>query len=182
MVAVQTAQAVVVNFDDGTHGSAVGGFYSGQGVTFSNARWQVHGLPGGSTPLGIMSISGGTVFGFADRIIATFSTPVTTAQITGLDLGAAGLTMDAYDALVGGTQVDTDSAFGTGLGIGQFDIVVTSGSGISRIEMYQPLRNGIDGLVLDDLVFEPVPAPGAAVLAMIGLGAVRGIRRRRGMA
>ena len=33
------ADAVVINFNDGTDGAAVGAFYAGLGVTFSNAEF-----------------------------------------------------------------------------------------------------------------------------------------------
>ena len=55
------AQTVTLNFDDGTVGALVGGHYSGQGITFQDARWvnMVSGLPGMTGTMGINHATGG---------------------------------------------------------------------------------------------------------------------------
>lgn len=122
-----TCQATTINFDDGTALSSVGSFYSGLGVTFSNATWDSNfGAAGSSGTLGIRATSNGGVdsnlfiWTSATPVIALFSSPVSSVGVRGLDVGDNGLRIDAYDAAVGGNLVGTMTVFGTGLGRGQF--------------------------------------------------------------
>jgi hypothetical protein len=160
----------------------VGGFYSGQGVTFSNADFSTFGsLPGGTPPIAITS-GVGTFFQFPDRIVAVFNAPVDLASIDVLDLGGNGFRVDAYDAAVGGALVDVDQQFGVGAGVGNFATLSVSGASIFRLEFYQVLNTFGDGVALDNFQFQlaAVPEP-ASMLAwglLTGVGLV-GYRLRR---
>jgi len=183
--------AVTINFDDGTSGSPVGSFYSGLGATFSNASWASNfGLAGSSGPLGIIATDNGGTSSNAFQwtggtpVVALFSSAATSAGVRGVDVGENGLRIDAFDATVGGNLVDTMTVFGTGAGVGQFfDLSVTAGS-ILRVEMYQVLNLGGDGIVLDDFSFNgsaATPIPATLPLFATGLGALGllGWRRKR---
>jgi len=185
-------QATTINFDDGTAGSSVGSFYSGLGVTFSNATWDSNfGELGSSGALGIRATSNGGVDSnrfiwlSATPVIALFSSAVSGVGIRGLDVGANGLTFDAYDATVGGNLVSTTTVFGTGFGTNQFFDLSATGS-ILRVEMYQPQDIEGDGIILDNFSFTAgattaTPLPAALPLFASGLGTlgVLGWRRKR---
>jgi hypothetical protein len=96
--------------------------------------------------------------------------------ITGIDLGAAGLRIDAYDAAIGGTLVAFDTAFGIGLGIGNFAQVSTTSASIFRVEMYQVTPGlGGDGLALDNFIFSPSGVPDTASTFPLLLAALAGL-------
>jgi hypothetical protein len=175
------AAPTVIDFDELTSGTNVDSTYSGLGVSFSNARTYNFGsLAGSSSPITIASASG-TVFGPSNAISALFTTGMSAVSITGVDVGAAGIVMTAYDALVGGSVVDSDSFFGTGLGIGTFHTLTVSGSGILRVEFSQSAPCCGDGVAFDNFSFEAgnsVPTPATPALLSLGLLALGFTSRR----
>ncbi|MBI5706976.1 MAG: PEP-CTERM sorting domain-containing protein [Armatimonadetes bacterium] len=173
-----TSQATFLNFDDGQpNGNAVGGYYAGSGVTFSDAAWTDNfGLAGSSGAQGIASISSGFTPGPSSPIVATFSGATSFVMLRGIDVGQAGYKITAWDATTGGNLVDSDAAFGTGLGIGEYYDLWVTGS-ILRVEFYQVTPgSGGDGMLWDGMEFGPVPEPGS-ILAL-GLGVAAFARRR----
>lgn len=191
MCAPALAQTVSLNFEDGTDSTAVGSFYSAQGVTFASAEWIGNfGLPGSSGALGIR-YPGTFQWGPATPVIATFSTPVSTVSVVGVDVGSDGLVMTAYDAAVGGTQVATQQVVGTGVGAGQFYTLTVAGANIRRVEISQITQVSGDGIILDDFSFTraavasavPVPtlSPGALVVLALALACAALFTRRRAL-
>jgi hypothetical protein len=180
------AHATDINFDDGAAGAAVGSFYPG--VTFSaNTTWEFDNtLAGASDPLGI---AGGSSFvyefGPDEAIIATFDNPTNHVQIRGIDVGAAGIEIDAYDA--SNTLIGSDSAFGTGIGVGSFFDVFVDIADISSIHIFQPgTLNGSndwgDGVVVDNFQFGKsggIPEPASWALMLGGFGLAGAAMRRR---
>ena len=156
-----SAQAGLIDFEDGTSGNPVGSFYAAQGVEFSNAEWTDIGLEGMSGTFGIRAI--GTFQWFEDNpLVITFPNGTSGASMLGVDVGLNGLRMAAYDALSGGNLIDSDEAFGDDVGVGQNFTVQTEGTLIYRIELYQVVNVAGDGIVLDDLQFDiepPTPVP-----------------------
>jgi hypothetical protein len=155
-----TAQAATtINFDNGTNGAAVGGFYSAQGITFSNAKFASNfSLTGSTPPLGIASASSSFqyTFGLSDAIVGTFTGLASTITIRGIDVGNAGIRIDAFNA--SNTQIATSSFFGPGLGVGTFQDISVAAAGIKSFRLYQPAFNGDDGVLFDNLSFDTVAA------------------------
>lgn len=188
LVAAPAGAQTTINFDDGTNGLPIGAFYSGLGVTFDNARWDAFVSPNeaavGAGGLKFVAIS--SVFNpkVGSAIVARFAAPLTSATVRGLNVGANGARVDAYDALVGGALVAFDQAFGIDLGVDNHPLLSVAGAGIRRLEFYQPASVSGEGLLFDNLTFTTsvaaVPEPAtvallAGGLAVIGIGA----RRRR---
>jgi len=172
-----TASATLITFDDGQpNNSAIGGFYSGLGVTFTDAMWTDNfGLAGTSGTQAVASISSIFQPQQANPIGASFSTLVSSVTLRGIDVGEQGFRLKAFDA--SNTLVDNQVVLGTGAGVGAFFDLTVNGS-IARIEFSQDNPGtGGDGMIFENLAFTPVPEP--ASMAALGLGAVALLRRRR---
>ena len=183
----KVARASTINFNDGTAGDAIGSFYSGLGVTFSNASWGAS-IPsfqiGGSTGLVLEDI---TDNGFnppfsptpTTPIVGTFSTPQDFVSILGVDVGDAGMELDVYDATSGGNLIGSAQFYGVGAGVGTFQTLTISAPGILRFDLYQPTPTFGDGLAFDNLSFSTDPDAGmepttwvllgSGLLALVGL-------------
>jgi hypothetical protein len=193
----QIARASTITFDDGSPGGAIDNFYSLLGVTFSNASWQPAfpgGNIGGSTGFLLEDISDN---GFnapysptsTTPIVGTFSTPQDFVSILGVDVGAAGIELDAYDAATGGNLIGSMQFFGTGDGSGIFQTLSVSAPGIARFDLFQPSPMNGDGVAFDNLTFNADPIdsgiePGTWVMMASGLLALLGLNfwLRRGPA
>lgn len=73
------------------------------------------------------------------RSSVIFTDAIAGVSIAALDLGAKGARIDAYDASVGDELVDFDEIVGTGAGVGNVATLAVSGSGILRIELFEPM-------------------------------------------
>ncbi|MEP3225902.1 MAG: PEPxxWA-CTERM sorting domain-containing protein [Parasphingorhabdus sp.] len=175
------AQALtMIDFDDGTDGASVDAFYSGLGITFSNTQFTDNfGLAGSSGPLGIRA-TGTFQFGVADAIVGTFSGLADSVSFRGIDVGSAGLQIDAFDAsnvLLGSTSVS-----GSDFGIGDFFDLTFASPGIKSFAIYQPNFDGSDGILIEDLAFNlaaAVPEPATWAFMIFGFGAIGGAMRRQ---
>ncbi|MEM8672028.1 MAG: PEP-CTERM sorting domain-containing protein [Planctomycetota bacterium] len=182
------AGVITIDFDDGIEDDPVDDFYNSLGVTFSNALFQSNfNVPGSSGTLAIGSIDSGFLPKSDSPIIATFDTPQNFVSITGLDVGANGIRINAYDAANGGSLVDFDEFIGIGFGTGfgpSFATISTTSSRILRVEVFQPLSILTEGAVFEDLTFQSAPAgvvPEPTSLVIFGIGAMGmvGVERRR---
>jgi len=178
-----SAIATTIDFEAASPGSLTN-FYSGSGVTFSNATVGTYSLAGMSGSHAIYSSSSGTFFTASNAVVATFSSGMGSVSITGIDLGGNGLRIDAYDSAVGGSLVDFDTVFGSGAGVGNFATVSATSAMILRVEMYQVLSTFGDGIVLDDLTFSTstssVPDNAATLpLLLTSLAGMVAYRRNR---
>lgn len=180
------AAPVTIDFDELASGVAVDATYAGLGVTFSNATTvNLSGMAGASNPMAIRSISSGFQPQPSNPISATFAFGVSTVSLRGLDIGRNGFVLTAYDALVGGSVLDTEQVFGPDVGFGSFFDLTVLGTDIRRVEFSQ-VRNIFDvisdGAAFDNFSFDrgnTVPEPGSMALAALALLAVGGSRRRK---
>lgn len=174
------AAPIVIDFEDAP-GGAIGGFYSGLGVTFSNTkRWGPTSLAGMSGSYAVSAISGGVQPTPTQPLVATFTTGMQMVGITGIDVGSNGIQIDAYDSVSGGALIATDQFFGPGVGVGIFATITANSPGILRVEFYQPQNVVGDGVIWDDFTFEALAVPEPVSLALLGLGlAGLGLARRR---
>ena len=192
-----TSQADLLTFDNGVAGNSVGSFYSTLGVNFSNAVWNDNlvGTQYATTGqwTGSLSIRDAGTQGFnssLDPLLITFATPQQYVSILGVNVGLAGVRIDAYDSVVGGSLLGSSQAFGTtlkgeippsttgGLWTHEEFLIGVTASNIMRIELYRPNPIANDGVHYDNLTFNPVPVPGAVLLGIVGLGVV-GIKLRK---
>jgi hypothetical protein len=162
--------------------------YTSVGVTFSNAV-VVSGQPitGSSLPNVLWSRSDGGYPQPSDPIAAKFGAAQQSVSVTGLDVGNNGFILNAYDAEVGGSLVDSEQFVGVGTGDDVFRTLTVDAAAIRRVEFSQVLNlgGGFGDLILfDDFTFVPasvigVPEPASLALSVLGLFAL-GVARRDG--
>ena len=175
------AGAAFVDFEDGVQGSAIGGFYAGLGLTFSNAKWNdSFGLAGSSGDLALAAISDPFNPSPAIPIVGTFASAQTRVSITAADVGVDGAALVGYND--SGVEIARHEFYGEGAGVGAFTTLSIFAGGIAYFELFQPLdiMGGGDGLIWDDLSFSgaPVPLPGAVWLLGSGLVGLAGLRKK----
>ncbi len=168
----QDAQAATINFDSLSSGDLVDNAFVGLGVTFEDAVVSnTSGTsPGATSPNTIVHAVDGIVVSPSDPIIAIFSSAVTGVSVAGFDVGPDGIVLNAFDAQVGGSLVDTaqSSVFGDNI------ILTVLNPNILRVELSKLSSDSPgDGVSFDNFVFEPVsavPLPAALPLFGTGLG------------
>lgn len=170
------AAAVTINFDGAS--GPIGATYAGSGVTFSNAQTFVFGLAGETPPNTVASISSDQFFGPGDAVVATFAFDVTSVSILGLDIGEAGLRLEAFDSTL--ALVDFDQFVGVGIGSGNINTLSVADPGIRSVRIFQITPCCGDGVGFDNFSFEAAPAPAPATLGLLGLGllGLAAVRRR----
>ena len=171
------SQAVLITFDDAqTNGNAIGSFYSGLGVTFTDAQWTDNfSLTGASGAQGVSSISQGFNPSATNPITATFSGTTSFVTLRGIDVGTQGFRLKAYNS--SNTLIDNQVVFGTGNGVGQFFDLTVNGS-IAKIEFMQDnAGTGSDGVFFENMQFGAVPEPSSMIV--LALGGLALLRRRK---
>ena len=179
---VANAAPTMIDFDAGTDSTAIGGFYTPQGVTFSNAEFAANfSLAGSSGTLGVRA-PGTYKFGPSNAVVASFTSPVTSVTVRGIDVGAAGIRLTAYNAA--NVILGSSTAFGSGVGVGAFFDVTTSYGGIAKVAFSQDNPCCGDGMVFDNLSFTAgVPDAPAWALLIVGFGLTgTAVRARRAVA
>ncbi|MGJ8652200.1 MAG: hypothetical protein ACSHX8_02900 [Opitutaceae bacterium] len=165
-----SALTVSLNFNDGTAGNALNSFYIAQGVTFENAEWNA--ITAGYIPapesdgLRIVGIGADLQPKSSNPIIASFDQAMQSISIIANNVNLNGARIDAYDSLSGGNLLGFDEAFGSSGAIDSNFTLEFLGSGIRRIEFYQPLSAESEGVLFDNLTFSTVPEPSMFALAL----------------
>jgi len=178
IILTSNASATLITFDDGQpNETAIGSFYSGQGVTFTDAKWTDNfGLPGTTGAQAVASISGGYNPPQDQPIGAMFASTMSSVTLRGIDVGANGFRLKGFDA--SNTLVDNEVVFGTGDGTGEFFDLTVQGQ-IKRVEFSADNLLAADGLIFDNLSYTAAPVPEPATLAALGSGLVVLLKKRR---
>lgn len=178
------SNAAVIDFNDGTNGSAIGSFYSSQGVTFSNAAWDSFVSPDeasvGAGGLKLVSIIDEYVNKSNNPIVASFSSAINAFSIYGLNVGENGARIEAYDQ--SGGLLGFDEAFGVSTGVDNHPFLsVSSSSDIYSIHLFQPASAITEGMLWDNMSYtiSAVPEPSTYALMLGGLGLVGFMATRR---
>lgn len=181
------AGIVTIDFDGLADNSVVGSSFSGLGVTFVDARVFQFPEPGISPPNTIVHTSSGSGPQASDPIEALFSTTISRVSLTGIDVGANGFRLSAFDSTSGGNLLEEMEIFGSTInGAGEFFTLTIINPFIRRVEFSLAASGAVDGLSFDNLVFEgenisAVPVPAALPLLGSGLAIMGflGWRRKR---
>ncbi len=161
------SQATTIDFDTGTEGASVGTFYPG--LSFTGAKFASnYSLLGASEPLGIFSTSGDASWTSANPIVIAFAGGASSFSIGVLDLGENGFTVEAYNA--SNVLIGSDTKFGPGLGEDHYDVVSVAHAGIASVRLFQALSFSADGVILDNMNYQPVPVPEPSTYALMALG------------
>jgi len=120
------------------------------------------GLAGQSGVNTLFSV--GSPRNFESFIGVDFSSDVCAASILTLDVGFDGVILEAFNAA--NVLVDSQSITnGPDVGVGEFDTLFVSGSGIVRLEISQLIpANTNDGYLIDDLRFRHLCAIGGTMI------------------
>jgi hypothetical protein len=163
-----------ITFNDGRAGVAIGGFYSGLGVTFVNARWDAFISPGegdvGAGGLKFIHLTSGYAPKASDPIIADFSSGLSFVSVRALNVGEHGARIDALDG--SGNLLGFAQAVGVGQGIDNHPLLQISAANIRRLRLYQPLPGMNEGMVWDNLTVQSttvVPEPSTTALLTAGV-------------
>jgi MYXO-CTERM domain-containing protein len=182
------AAADVINFDDLMMGDVVTTQYAG--VTFSTVAGQqnqVHAFSNGGTSLPNILCTADNAGGI-NCLYPTyldFSTAVNGLTFLAVEPNGSGevASVNIFQSGVFSTNVPIIGlGSGGGFGAGNVLVDLSAYGNITRIELVGPGGAGLldeagNGIGWDDFSFTPVPTPGSA--ALLALGGLMAIRRRR---
>ena len=167
------ADPIIIDFENGTIGSAIGSFYAGQGVTFSNAQF-VNASGVGFQPPSSLGFGGLSGPGPSNPIIISFGTLQSQVTLTAVDLSGQGFLLIAFSA-TGTSLGPVGSVGGDTVGIPITFSAVFSSPMISFVQLFQPnnISGTSGGVVFDNLIIDTtgVPqVPEPATLTLLGTG------------
>jgi hypothetical protein len=187
VVAIPAAAQSTIDFNDGTNGGVVGGFYSGRGVTFTSARWDSFVSPNeglvGAGGLKFIHTTTGTQPKASNPIIASFIGAVSLVSVRALNVGFNGARIEALD--IGGNLLGASEVIGPDeLGISNHPLLNVNAVGIRSVRFFQPRSVASEGMLWDNLSFSAlpstvVPEPSSYVLMATGLVVMGFTARRR---
>ncbi|MBK1854596.1 PEP-CTERM sorting domain-containing protein [Verrucomicrobiaceae bacterium 5K15] len=168
--------ATLITFNDGTaSGSDISNFYSTSGVIFTNGEWS--DLSSGFTPhpdsdgLRLSGDGANAQPKSGSPISLTFTTSMAVVSVIANNVNANGARIDIYDSEVGGNLINSHQVVGPSGALDSNFVLTASGSGIRRVELYQPFNVESEGVLFDNLEFDSVPEPSSSLfLGLAGLG------------